>query len=459
MYRKVVEFMSSQVSSPSFHSHSVIRIFFRYVIPSILSLLAISTASLIDGFFIGNYVGTEALAAINLLMPFFSLLFGIALMLAVGGAIKAGLYIGAKEYRLASEIFSKTLMAVFIITACTVPIALFFAQPLFLILGADPELIPWMNEYFNVIIYSTVVQLCGLVLYYFLRADDYPELGMHALLLGAVVNIILDSVFVYYFNWGLQGAAWATFIAQSMQILLLARYFFMKEHRLNIVWPKTSWLELLHTAYNGFSEFVNEFSIGVVILVLHWIVNTQSGVEGIAAFSVINYLIFVSLMTYYGIVDAMHAILAPNIGARRFSRVFDFMCLAGFSISILSLLFLSSIFIFRINIVEFFLKDEAVVVADLVSEFIFLIWPIFIFNGFNVLICAYLTCAQKPLHSTVIALLRSLFLPIILALIIYYFFKGNTYLYALPLAEMLTFSVAVFFIYRYRPSEIKKAII
>ncbi len=451
--------MSSQASLPSSQSHSITRTFFRYVIPSTLSLLAISTASLVDGFFVGNYVGTEALAAINLLMPFFSLLFGIALMLAVGGAVKAGFYIGAKEYRLASEIFSKTLITVFIITVCTVPIALFFAHPLFLMLGADPELIPWMSEYFNIIIYSMVVQLCGLVLYYFLRADNYPELGMHALLLGAVVNIILDGIFVYYFDFGLKGAAGATLIAQSMQILLLTRYFYIKDHRLKVVWPKTSWLEIFNTAYNGFSEFVNEFSIGIVILILHWIVNTQSGVGGVAAFSVINYLIFVSLMTYYGIVDAMHAMLAPNIGAKRFSRVFGFMCLASFSIAVLSFLFLLLMFVFRENIVGFFLDDEASAVADLASKFIFLIWPIFIFNGFNVLICAYLTCAQKPLHSTVIALLRSLFLPIMLALIIHYFFKGNAYLYALPLAEMLTFFMAIFFMYRYRPAKLQQAMI
>jgi len=89
--------MSKSSINASPESGPVVATFFRYVIPSTLSLLAISTASVVDGFFVGNYIGADALAAVNLLMPYFALLFGIALMFAVGGSVKASIYIGEKK--------------------------------------------------------------------------------------------------------------------------------------------------------------------------------------------------------------------------------------------------------------------------------------------------------------------------------------------------------------------------
>lgn len=426
--------------------------FFRFVIPSVFSLLAISTASVVDGFFVGNFLGTEALAAVNLLMPYFSLLFGIALMLAVGGSVRAGMYIGKQEYARASEIFSKTLICVFVLNAAAIPLGLVFSGYLFAALGAAPELFPLMQSYFNILCVSMLVQLCTLVLYYFIRADNYPALGMHALMLGALVNIVLDVVFIYIFKWGIEGAAFATFLAQCTQLLFIARYFGLKQRHLHLMLPRKNWRDLLCTAYNGFSEFINEISIGFVILVIHWIVNRQSGTEGIAAFSVINYLIYISLMVYYGIVDAMHGLLSQNFGAGLTRRIVQFMNLASAAIAVLSAVLVVVLFIFQSDIVGFFLEEEAVHAHSMAENFIRAVWPLFLFNGFNVLICSYLTSAQKALHSSILALSRSFVLPLFLAVALDFLFADGVFIYALPLAEGFTFVLAVAFILHFRPT-------
>lgn len=435
----------------------VVATFFRFVVPSVLSLLAISTASVIDGFFVGNYLGADALAAVNLLMPYLTLLFGIALMLAVGGSVKAGVALGKGEAVDASSIFSQSLIAVLILSVGVIPFVLLGKDVLFAALGAQPELFGLMSDYFGILCFAMVVQLCTLVIYYFIRADNYPTLGMQALLAGSASNIVLDALFIGWLEWGIRGAALATLLAQCVQLVVILRYFLQKDRNLSFVWPRGNWSVLLSTSVNGFSEFINEISVGIVVLVLHWVVSQQSGIEGIAAFSVINYLIFISLMVYYGIVDAMHGLLSQNFGAGATQRVTRFMRLSFISIASLGVMLVCAVHLFQDGIIEFFLDDDAVSVKAIASEMITLIWPVFLFNGFNVLICAYLTSAEKALQSSTLAMLRSLVLPIAFALLISVLIPGHTFIYAIPLAEGLTFILAVFFIVQFRPSRLAAA--
>lgn len=448
--------MSRSNLDTSPESGAIVLTFFRFVIPSTISLLAISTASVVDGFFVGNYLGSDALAAVNLLMPYFALLFGVALMFGVGGSVKASIYIGKKDYVRASALFSQILFVVFVMVLVVTPISLLFSEYLFAGLGGDTSIYPLMQDYFEVLCFATIMQLSCLVIYYFIRADNCPELGMRALMLGAFINIALDALFIAGLGWGIEGAAWATLIAQTIQLIYISSYFFSGKNNLRLARPQKNWKELGFSAFNGFSEFINEFSIGIVILVFHWIINIQSGVEGIAAFSVVNYLIYISLMVYYGIIDAMHVLLGQNFGAERIDRVTAFMKIATAAIAVLSVGLVVLVHAFQTQIVGFFLDEGADQAREMTQSFVDIIWPIFLFNGFNVLICAYLTSAEKAMHSSVIALLRSLILPIGFVLALYMTLPGIGFIYAVPVAEALTFAFALVFFCYYRPSVLLK---
>ena len=444
--------MSKSSINASPESGPITATFFRYVIPSTLSLLAISTASVVDGFFVGNYIGADALAAVNLLMPYFALLFGIALMFAVGGSVKASIYIGEKKYDLASSLFSQVFIVVLAMVVFAVPLSLTFSEYLFSALGATPSLYPLMQSYFEIFCFVTIMQLSCLVMYYFIRADNRPELGMRALMLGAFINIALDALFIGRLGWGIEGAAWATLIAQAIQLLYISSYFLSGRNNLRLFLPVFNVKELAFSAFNGFSEFINEFSIGLVILVFHWVISRQAGVEGIAAFSVVNYLIYISLMVYYGIIDAMHVLLGQNFGAQRIDRVKEFMRIAAISIATLSIMLVIILHTFEGPIVGFFLDEGAEPARKMAQSFLHIIWPIFLFNGFNVLICAYLTSAEQALQSSIIAMLRSLVLPIGFVVLLSIMLPKIGFLYAVPLAEALAFLFALAFFVNYRPT-------
>ena len=176
-----------------------------------------------DGIFIGNYVGVTALAAVNLIIPITTLLFGVGMMLSIGGSVRGGKYLGEKNRAAASAIFSKTVMAVAIYGIVAILLGLAFEEELFAGLGAGEELFPVMSEYYRVIMPFLFAQLIVIVLYFFIRLDGFPKLAATALAIGAVVNIGLDYLFIAVYGWGLTGAAFATGLSQALPLLVMMR--------------------------------------------------------------------------------------------------------------------------------------------------------------------------------------------------------------------------------------------
>ncbi|MGQ4879492.1 MATE family efflux transporter [Billgrantia sp. LNSP4103-1] len=430
-------------------------VFFRYAVSSVAGLLALTTASIVDGIFIGNFVGGEALAALNLLIPCFAMLFGLALALAIGGTVRAGKSLGEEDHASASAIFSKCLVATFVLGLAAALLGVALHEPLYRLLGASPELFALMSEYFLVFAWVLVVQLVTMVLYYFVRVDGFPGLATAALLAGAVTNILLDALLLGYLDYGLRGAALATGIAQLLQLAVLLRYFASKRRRLRFRLRQAAWSEVFKAGGNGVSEWINEASVGLIMLLINWLLISLHGVAGVAAFTVVNYLIFLSLMVFYGIADAMHVLLSHNLGAGNAQRIRTFLiCGVGVILGLGGMLVLA-VWFQGGAMVRLFLDPAAdPAIAGLADRFLVILWPLFLVNGLNVLLSVYLTAMQQPLPSAAVALSRSLVLPALLLMLIAHFTPHWPLLVALPLAEWLTFGLALALSVRFRPQRL-----
>ena len=195
------------MSVPTADSHAldgpVAPTFFRYLGLSLVGLIAMTSASLVDGVFIGNYVGVTALAVVNLIIPITTLLFGVGLMLAIGGSVRGGKYLGERDPTAASAVFSKTLVAATLYGVGVVAIGLVLEEQLFAALGATEDLFPLMREYYRIIMPFLVAQLAAIALYFFIRLDGFPNLAATALTVGAAVNIALDYLFIAVYGLSL----------------------------------------------------------------------------------------------------------------------------------------------------------------------------------------------------------------------------------------------------------------
>ncbi|WP_051822578.1 MATE family efflux transporter [Desulfonatronum thiodismutans] len=432
---------------------SVLTSFFRLWLPSLGGLMAMTSASIVDGIFIGNYVGATALAAVNLIIPFLGILFGITFMLSMGGTVRAGTYIGQGNATAAGAIFSKTLLAALVFVLLVTGLGLLLETSLLRALGGNEDVLPMMRTYFRIIMGFTWAHLLTVVMYFFVRVDGYPGLAALALILGSMTNLVLDYLFIVRFGWGIAGAAWATGISQALPFLVLCAYFLFPQRRLIFHLRQTKWRELFRSAFNGLSECINEISASIIALFLNWMFMTRFGVNGVAAITVVNYMMIVGLMMVFSLGDAGGVFISQNYGAGKVRRIRRFLliCLA------VALLLASTciwLLVFHpVPLVRAFLGPEDQDVIHLTVGLLGYFWPVFAVNGLNLVITSYLTALHLPLQSSIIALARSLVLPVMLLLTLFYAFPDIPFILAIPLAELITFVLAACFLARFFPNQ------
>ena len=435
----------------------VVPTFFSYAIPSILGMLSITTAAIVDGIFLGNYVGSEALASINLALPVMTLLYALVFTLAVGGSVTYGKFIGENDHTSAADVFTKTLFVMLVGSLIISGLSLLFLDFLISLLGANDELRPLVNDYLEIIFFFAPPLLVGLTLFYFVRAAGHPMIASGALFASAAVNIGLDWLFIVELDKGIKGAAYATGIAETVILLALLPPLLNRNNSLQLRWLKGGWNKITQAAANGVSEFANEMSVGIMTLLFNWIMITRMGVEGVAAFSVISYIVYLGLMICYGISESLQPTISKNYGAKQPARISAFLKIALTSSLSVGLVFALLLTIFPDELIGLFLNNDESSTINIALAFMAIFWPAVIFNGLNITLTSYFTAMHKPLESAIIAFSRSLILPGLFLLTLPRWF-GDAGIYAsIPLAEMFTFFITLYLLSKNRPSKLVAA--
>jgi Na+-driven multidrug efflux pump len=227
----------------------------------------------------------------------------------------------------------------------------------------------------------------------------------------------------------------------------LKRISFLECHR-------DGWSAVLKAAYNGFSEFANEMSIGLITLLFNWVMITRLGVEGVAAFTIISYLLYIGLEVCYGISESLQPTVSKNLGAKQPQRIVRFMQIAVLSCFAIGLL-VSGLFLYiPETLVSLFLREGEDRTVEIALTFIALFWPAFLFNGMNITLASYFTALHKPLQSAAIAVSRSLVLPALGLLFLPFWFGDHGVYLAIPVAEALTFVLAIVLVSQNRPGDL-----
>ena len=439
-------------------SGEVVPVFFHYAAPSVVGMLAATSAGVIDGIFIGNYVGASALAAVNISLPAFYLFAAIVFMLGVGGSVMCGKFLGEGDREAASDIFSRTLYSAVALACLIAGSSLVFLDQVVWLLGASAELQPLVHDYMQIILWASPVLIVALTLDWFVRVDGRPLLASFALIMFAVCNITLDWLMIVQWGWGLKGAAWATALSEAAILLILATHFFSSKRTIRLArvaarW-RTGWDSVFRAAGNGFSEFANEVSRGLVTLLFNWVMITRMGVPGVAAFTIIGYLLMVGIEVCYGIADSLGPTVSKNLGARQPDRIVRFTVTAVISSFVVGIA-ASVLMVFAPDLlISFFLVEGEEATEVIALAFIALFWPAFLFNGMNITLASYFTAMHKPLQSAAIALSRSLVLPGLGLLLLPRWMGDRGVFLSIPLAEVLTFVFALLLVNQNRPARL-----
>lgn len=437
---------ASRADISSMTTGPVLPTFLRFVGASVVGLLALSSAAIVDGVAVGKMLGPEALAAVNLLIPFFTLVFGVALMLAIGGSVEAGHQLGAGRADRASAAFVRSLLAVLVFAALVVGVGVAFTHTLLGWLAVPEALRPLVAPYFSILLMGVPPQLVAVVLYYFLRMSGHPASASRALLAGAAVNIVLDVVLLVGFKLDLRAAAWATLLAQVTQFSLLLLGFCRARTALSWRLRGLDWRRLVGNSLNGFSEFLNEVSAGLVLLAIHWLLSRSDGVQGVAGFALINYSLLVNVMLGCAVAEVVHVLVSHNRGAGLSGRALAFRRCGLWTVMLGGAALYGLVHLGAEPVSRWFFAEDSRSAAEAARTFWPVVAPVFLLTGANLVLSAWFTGLQRPLYSALISLSRSLVLPLAFLFVIVGAGASVHFLWSLPLAEAFTLLLAFVFL-------------
>ncbi|MBU8684437.1 MATE family efflux transporter [Bacillus haynesii] len=422
------------------------QVFFKYFIPATLGLILMSANILIDGLFVGNGIGTAALAGVNLSYPVISLIMAIALWIGIGGATKYSISIGENRPQMASSVFSLALASTFIISVLLGVFGLLNIQAVSVWLGANSDTSSYVIEYLSVMFLFGWVIALEQVLSIFVRNDGSPKLSMMALATTSIVNIILNFYTIMILNLGVTGAAISTVLGGFAGLLVLSLHFFNRQAQLRKMAFQWSWKSLMHIFAIGFPSFLAEAGLLAFVTGYNLAMVSLAGTEGVAAFSVINYLHGFMFLSFFGIEMALQPLISYYHGAEESERIKSSMKIGEKTAVILGILLLVIGWGAAPFLVGLF-GIESTEIQQLAIDGIRLFFIGYVFLGYNFVYMSYFQSIGRAGSSVVIIILRS-FVSLFILLWILPKFIGVTGVWlSLPLSEFFV-AVLLFFIAR-----------
>lgn len=420
-------------------SGNIYKTYFKFTLPNMIGLIAMSSVSLVDGYFVSNFVSSVALAAVNIIIPLITVVFGISIMLTIGAAVLIGTYLGEGKEDKASAVFTKVMITITAVSLFFTIVCYVFSEEVSRLLGANDEIMVYAVPYLEMVSIFFLFQALEYSLSVMIRTDGNPYLASTAVLFGAVLNVILDYIFIVKMNMGISGAALGTGLSFMASTFLILFHFFLKKGRLYLTRKIGQWKEIIYASYNGSSELLSETSVAVVAYLFNNIMVQSLGTYGVEAFTVINYALWATNMLCYAVGDSLVPLISINYGALEYGRIKKIL-----SLSRISVLFIGA-FVFALFT---FIPEKIIAtllnpVADKDAFEIALIFAdyvkyAFLFIGLNIIFSSSFTAFQKPLHSVVVALSRGLILPVAFIMIMPLIFKEKGIYLAVPLAEVIT---------------------
>ena len=419
------------------------EIFIKYLIPSIAGMMGLSLNILFDTIFIGQGVGSEGLAALNIAIPIFNIFSSIALLLGIGGATAVSVSMGKKEYDKVNKIFTTSMIINVSIGIFLTVIGIFFTEKICYLLGATPDVLDMVKSYLGVIVWFSWAFLMSNTLTVFVRNDKNPRLAMWSMLIGNFANIVFDFVFIFIFNWGMKGAAIATTMSPVITIILLSTHFIRGNNTLKFKLDKLKIDKNIinRILKNGFPSFIMELSSGLIIFAFNMSISNIEGAIGVSAYSIIANISLVCVAIFNGIAQAIQPIISINYGAKKYERVHEALKLAIKTSVIFGAIFYASGVLFPEKIVLLFNSGDAKLM-EMTCGGIKLYFIAFLFMGANIARVSYFQSIENSKASTLVSLCRGVIFVLISLLILPMILGINGVWITIPIVEVASMIIA-----------------
>lgn len=425
------------------NSKSIGKNFGKYVSLNVLSMLGLSVYILADTFFIASKVGNNGLTALNIVIPFFSLLHGFGLLLGVGGSTMFSTAKGEGNEQKSQRIFTQVFIMAVVLGAICMFLGTVLPRQISYMLGADADTIDLCVKYLRTVSYFSIPFVLNGMVVCFVRNDGAPMLAMLAMLASSFGNIILDYILMFPFDLGIFGASFATGLSPTLSLIILSFHLFSKKSSIKLNKPTFKTQDVKFVLTTGLPSFVTEMSNGIVIMLFNLVIYKLSGNVGISAYSVVANLSLVAVNCLNGIGQGLQPLASFSYGAKNKNNLKKTLLYGVISAACLGVMFYLIFHFNRYWLIKIFNKDSVEQMTVLGQKAVTLYCIAFFFTGFNLVCGAFFASTNKQTNSFIICLSRGLVLPIILLYINSATIGIVGVWLAVPIAEFITMLIGI----------------
>ena len=429
-------------------TEKITRLLIQFSLPAIIGMLVNALYNIVDRIYIGNIekIGHLAIAGVGITFPIVIFVFGFSILIGLGAATNASLSLGRKQKEEAERFLGTSIFFGFVVSIILMTVILFNLDWLVKVLGGSERTGIYATQYLRILALGFPAAVVGYVANASIRSDGNPKMAMATLLIGAITNIVLDPIFIFYFKMGVKGAAWATIISQYLSGIWALYYFTSKFSGMKLYMKnlKLDFNKIKNIASLGSAPFAIQMGASVVNYTYNSTLKVYGGDTAIGAMAIVQAVITFICMPIFGINQGLQPILGYNYGAKLYSRVREALFKAIFAATVLCVFdFLAVQFLSKYFINIFTQEKELVRIASIGLRIQTFMLPIV---GFQIISSIYFQAIGKPRMSFFMSLTRQIIVLIPCILIMSKMFGVGGIWFAGPTADFIATVVTFIFI-------------
>ena len=418
----------------------------RFTLPSVLMMIFTSVYGTVDGFFISNFVGKTAFAAVNLIMPYLQILGGVGAMLGVGGSALVAKTLGEGNINKAQRYFTMMIYLMLGTSVFFTAGGLLVLRPVAYLFGANEALIGDVMTYGTIcLIFNTALQAQWTFQSYIIVAEK-PNFALSIVIIAGVTNMILDYVFMAFFHMGAAGAALATGLSQCVGGLVPFLWFLSKKNKSALRFVKTNFETnpMVKACINGSSEMMSSVSASVTGVLYNLQLMKYAGEDGVAAYGVVMYAAFIFISVFAGYSSGSSPIMGYHFGAEHNKEMKNILTKSMIMLSVSAVVLTAAAMLLARPISALFIGYDAELLKLTARAFKICSIP-FLVMWFNIYASSFFTALNDGAVSAAISFLRALVLPVLCILTLPAIWKLDGVWYALTASEILSVFVSLAF--------------
>ena len=419
----------------------------RFTLPSICMMIFTSIYGMVDGFFVSNFVGKTAFAAVNLIIPYLMVLGGVGAMLGVGGSALVAKTLGEGDIPRAQRYFTMMMWLMLGTSVFFTVAGIAVLRPVAYLFGATEDMIDECMVYGTIcLIFNTALQAQYTFQSYLIVAEK-PKLALIVVVAAGVTNMVLDYLFMAVFRWGIAGAALATGMSQLVAGVIPFIWFLSRKNTSVLRFTKTrlEWKPMVTACVNGSSEMMSSISGSITGILYNWQLMKYAGEDGVAAYGVVMYAAFIFLGVFNGYAQGSSPVMGYHYGAQNHREMKNIMKRSIVLLSVAAVALTALAIALARPIASVFVGYDPALLDLTARAFVICATP-FLVMWFNIYTSSFFTALNDGPVSAAISFMRSLVLPTVCIILMPMVWELDGVWYSLVGSEVLGVAVSAYFL-------------